>query len=408
MKRVLRWALPVLLLAAATQANSLIGLEALGQENTPRGGAAIRHGYSYLNPAIMAWEDKTSFGASIVFDQTLAKSGDHSLTQTSFGVPDISMAVPLGFMGSIGVGLHQLYVTDNELEFSDSAQGYDTRLDYSGSVFEVVPAYALRLPFFLSDFSVGVNARMVFGRNQRTLAMAGVSEGVADEDQWALGSSTMTATAKGNWKVDGNFYERYGASLHYHRKQLDYYVGMTAPYTLHRTLDYSLQFSNTDTLYPAEAAQKIEIPMLLATGVHWRIQKKHNLSLEYSQQAWDNKIPNVAGVWNLADSSATQTQKLFSMEYELEGSGLYYDSFLKRNSYHVSAWYKDWYLSDVSEYGASLGMGMPLGRRGTLVDVSLFGGMRDAGSSGAWDETFWGVRTTLMGVGTWGQKSRRY
>jgi long-chain fatty acid transport protein len=70
--------------------------------------------------------------------------------------------------------------------------------------------------------------------------------------------------------------------------------------------------------------------------------------------------------------------------------------------FRLGAWYRDWYIKDVSEYGASLGVGLPLGARGTMVDVALQGGMREA-SSAEWDETFFGIRLTLTGVGSWGK-----
>lgn len=405
-----RAALPLSLLLAsvAVPAASMLGLEAIGQENSPRGGAVIREGYSYLNPALLAWEDKTSFSAVLAFDQDFASNGGSAISSESFGVPSMSMAIPMGFLGSIGLGLHQHYTSDAQIESGDSAHANEVRLDYQGSIFEVAPAYAWRLPGFLRDFSLGVNYRFLFGSIKRSLTMQGSSDGLAEADAWAFSQTELTDRAEGNWEAAGAAWKRLGGSMHWHRKNVDYYLGYAMPYQMRRDMTYNLQYSNTDTLQPAHAEQFVDMPGRLSTGMHVRFGQRHNASLEFTQQAFDGSMSLLAGNWALPDSAEVQTQRNFSAEYELEGSGLYYDSFWKRNSYRLGAWYKEWYLADVSELGANLGMGLPLGRRGTRLDVSVQGGLRDGGASSAWDETFWGIRLGFTGVGSWGQKSRRY
>ena len=404
---MIRWVVLFFVMVSLAPAASTIGLEALGQENTPLSGAMIRKGFSYGNPAILAWEDKTTFTGMLNYEGVVASEGDESILSQTFGVPSLAMGIPLGFLGAVGVGLNQHYSAIHQVSYTDSVQGVDGDLKYNGSLFEVVPTYALRLPWIFRDFSVGLNTRFVFGRSKRTLAMSGSSSGLAPTEQWAFENVTLTQKVEGNWESKESALQRMGASVHYHRKNVDYYVGFVAPYTLQRELTYQLQFSDTDTLRPQESLQEIDFPMVLNTGIHVRLAKKQNVSVLYSQQAWEGKIPLLQGGWNLPDSADLQVQKLFSLEYEFEGSALYYDSFLKRNSYRLALWYKDWYLTDVTEMGASLGMGMSLGRRGTLVDISLYGGARDNASSG-WDESFWGVKFGFTGVGSWGQKSRRY
>lgn len=408
MIRAIRFALPLVLAATSVHAASLLGMEALGQENTPRGGSTIRKGYSYLNPALLAWEDKTTFSALIAFENVTAEQDGQSVSVQSFNVPSLSMGVPLGFLGAIGVGLQQRYAVDNRIEYSDSAAGQDVKLEYQGSVFEVVPAYALRLPSVLRDFSIGINSRLTFGSVKRKLSVLGTSTGLDESEKWAYRNVSLSSRADGNWESVDPFHKRIGGSLQYHRKDVDYYFGYTPSYTLRRDFSYNLQFGNTDTLQPLNVVQNIEVPALFSTGVHWRLGKRHNVGIEYSRQAWEGQIPLLSGAWGLADSAKLQNQQYFSLEYELEGSGLYYDSFMKRNSYRLGAWHKDWYLAEVSELGATVGMGLPLGRRGTRLDVSVQGGLRSDDASPAWDESFWGVQFGLTGVGTWGQKSRRY
>lgn len=69
-------------------------------------------------------------------------------------------------------------------------------------------------------------------------------------------------------------------------------------------------------------------------------------------------------------------------------------------------WFRNYYIADVKEYGASLGAGFPLGRRNTKVDIALQGGMRKSDNETIWDETFVGVSVGLTGVGNWGNKPK--
>jgi long-chain fatty acid transport protein len=185
---------------------------------------------------------------------------------------------------------------------------------------------------------------------------------------------------------------------------VDFFVSYAPRIDLERTVHSKTQFfyPNTvipDTLQPTSEVQAIAFPQQFATGLRLRLGASHHIGLEYAQQSFEGTMPTLAG-----DSVALQTSRKAALVYQLEGSGLYYDSFFKRNTFRVGAWHKSLYLKDAEEWGGTLGTGIYLGRRGTKIDLDLQGGART--SQAFFDEAFFGIELTLTGVGYWGESSR--
>ncbi|HSQ40856.1 MAG TPA: hypothetical protein VLM37_01095, partial [Fibrobacteraceae bacterium] len=84
-----------------------------------------------------------------------------------------------------------------------------------------------------------------------------------------------------------------------------------------------------------------------------------------------------------------------------------YDPFLRRNTFRAGAWTRTWYLEGVREYAGTLGFGMPLGKRGAMLDLGLYVGSRDFDAPLEGSEVFWGVRLGLTGIGEWGKDSHK-
>jgi hypothetical protein len=175
--------------------------------------------------------------------------------------------------------------------------------------------------------------------------------------------------------------------MHFHRKSTDYFISYFPSVQIKENLRENIQFSDRDTLTTKKSKEFFKLPKHFASGVHFRFWQNQDLSLVYEQQNYDSTAISLLA------------------EYKMVGTGLHYSPFLKRNSFGINAWYAEKYLKDVHEYGASLLSDLWLGRRGTLAQVALFGGYRQAKEY--WDEPFFGFRLSLTGVGNWGTSSRR-
>jgi long-chain fatty acid transport protein len=105
----------------------------------------------------------------------------------------------------------------------------------------------------------------------------------------------------------------------------------------------------------------------------------------------------------LAKVTKTQNDFNISVGYQRDGSDIFYDSYWKRITYRAGAWFKNWYVQDVSEIGGSIGAGFPLGRKGTMLDLAIQGGVRLTDDDRNWSESYIGIRLGLLGVGSWGK-----
>jgi long-chain fatty acid transport protein len=168
-------------------------------------------------------------------------------------------------------------------------------------------------------------------------------------------------------------------------------------------LQYDFRFSELDTLAPTRYTREIRVPAMLATGVNYRFNKRHNVMVDVAWRAWDRDVENVAGSWGMAEITKTQNDFNISLGYQRDGSDVFYDAYWDRIAYRAGLWYKNWYVEDVCEIGGSIGAGLPLGRKGMMLDLAIQGGARLADGDRNWSEGFFGIRLGLVGVGNWGK-----
>ncbi|MCL2282074.1 MAG: hypothetical protein FWC26_02010, partial [Fibromonadales bacterium] len=355
-------------------AASLIGTDALGMEQAPKNAAMARTGFISQNPAVHAFENKTKFGTTILFEYTEAQKGSNSTTMNSFTVPSISMVLPLGFLGTFSIGLEQKYFASNRLELIDTALNANILLTSRVGIYELLPSYSVRLPFFLSDFAVGASYRIFFGNSYSAIERGYGNEW--GEDSWMARNSFITKKETSTFESSSDWWRNFGYSLHMHRKTVDYFFSYFPSVQMEKNIKENVQFIVTDTLQSNRRTEVIDLPKRFAGGLHLRFWQNQNLSLVYEQQNFEESVSS------------------YFMEYRINGTGLHYSSFFQRNDFGINAWYAEKYLKDVNEYGASLFSDLLLGRRGTLVGIALFGGYRQA-KEPYWDEPFFGFKLSL-------------
>lgn len=400
--------------AALADAASMMGLEALGKPTEAAtaitlgrgfsGGAKSESGYVEWNPASLAFEKNTSFNATLLFEENVAKSDGKSYASSTLEIPSLSFAFAMNRFGTVSLALSQKYTLNLDEKVDDPAKTSLANIKYKGNIYEITPAYAVRLPFF-RRLSLGFSAHFVMGSVSRELSLGADNSRVPAADAWATNNAELTESAEGRWEIE-NHPAYYTGAVFYKGLKASYYFSYTTPYTLRNKLDYNLTFSQTDTLVPSKISRKIDVPPTFATGYSYRYRKRHHLMLDFMLRGWDADIANIAGAWNLKDSTNTQTEFVVALGYERSGSSDYFKKYVQRMDFRAGTWFRNYYIADVKEYGASLGAGFPLGRRSTKVDVAFQGGMRRSDDGTIWDETFFGVSVGLTGVGNWGNKPK--
>ncbi len=395
---------------------SMIGLEALGEENVLGGTASAAgrgfaggakagdaEGLSVVNPARLAFDTKVVFNLNFLVEMDQASKDGDQFSVNKLSLPSLNLSFPMGVWGAMGLSLWQHYSSTLKEEDTDVKSESDFEIEYQGSVYELVPTYAVRLPFFRS-LSLGASMHFVMGNTSRSLKMGGDASDLDKGDAWGAGSYVVSDYVDGTWEIK-NHPAYYTGALQYRGKEVSYFLSYTTGYTLLNKLDYDLRFSELDTLAATDKDREIDVPAMLATGINYRLAKRHNLMLDLTWRVWDKDIQNIAGSWNVPEVTETQKDYMVSLGYQCDGSPLFYEPYLKRINYRAGAWYRSWYVKDVFEVGGSLGGGFPLGRKGTTLDIAVQGGKRFADEN-QWEEMFLAFRIGLTGIASWGQERR--
>ena len=393
---------------------SVIGLDALGEEQIAGGMASTAgrgyaggaktgdaEGLSVLNPARNAFDTKVVFNVNFLLEMVALENDGNNFGVNNITMPSFNLSFPMGNYGAIGVALWQSYSSNIDEEVSAEKNSIETTIEYQSSIYEVVPSYTLRLPI-IRNFSLGASAHVVMGNSMRKISMGPDTEALSSSETWAVSRTEISDYVDGTWEIK-NHPAYYTAALQYRGHQSSFYFSYTTPHTLLNKLEYNFRMSELDTLAPTRKSREIEVPALLATGMNFRFMKRNNVMLDLALRGWDKDIENIAGSFDMNPVTETQKDMLVALGFQRDGSPLFYDPYLDRVTYRLGGWYKTWYVKNVYELGGSLGAGFPLGRKGTMLDLSFQSGKRFADSDRAWDELFFGFRIGLMGVGSWGQ-----
>ena len=404
----------LLLCTASISFASMIGFEALGEEQTAGGSTAIAgrgfagnaktgdaEGVSVLNPARQAFDTKVVLNLNFLLDVSTASRSNVDYTNANISMPSMNLSFPMGDYGTFGVALWQRYSSAMREKVHNEKENWNAEIEYQSSLYELVPTYAVRLPFFRA-ISLGASAHVVMGSFTRSLTLGPDTSEVAVEDRWATNDEDVSDYVNGDWEIK-HHPAYFSFAAQYRGRMASYFFSVTTPYTLSNELKYNFRFSELDTLVPTRYTREIRVPARLATGVNYRFMKRHNVMMDMAWSAWNHDIENVAGSWNLSEVTKTQDDFNISVGYQRDGSDIFYDSYWDRITYRAGAWYKNWYIKDVSEIGGSIGAGFPLGRKGTMLDFAIQGGVRLADDDHNWNESFIGVRLGLVGVGNWGK-----
>lgn len=396
---------------------SMIGMEALGEEQVLGGTASAAgrgfagnaktgdaEGLSVVNPARLAFDTKVVFNLNFLLEVDAASNDENSYVARNIAIPSFNLSFPMGDFGAMGISLWQHYSASMNEESEDEETSNKTKVEYQGSVYELVPSYAIRIPF-LRAVSLGGSAHFVMGQNSRSLVLHNNLEELDKSETWAVRKTSLSDYVEGFWEIkDHPAY--YTLALQYRGRLASYFFSYTTGYTLSNELEYDFRFSEIDSLANHRHTREIDIPAMLATGISYRLNKRHNVMMDLQWRAWDNDVENIGGGWSIPEVTKTQSDFMVSLGYQYDGSSLFYDPYWKRINYRAGAWFKNWYVKDVYEAGGSLGAGFPLGRKGTTFDLAFQGGMRFADVDNEWDEAFFAIRIGLTGIASWGQNRR--
>ncbi|NLB63108.1 MAG: hypothetical protein GX801_03250 [Fibrobacter sp.] len=389
---------------------SFIGIESLGSDNFTgnaadmgrgnSGHSRTQEGISLQNPARLAFDRKTSFMVSLDYQgfyQSSANMGRDGTKLSSF-----ALGFPLGAFGAIGLGMWEVYSNDF---YAQSIQDADTfSVDYFGSLTELSPSYALRLPGFMQPLALGIAWRVPTGHLHRNIKR--YPEKIDSEQEYWQKDLLLEDISHATWGKSGSSPGYLAFSAQFYQRNWSMYCGFAQGHTLNKKVYLRQAVGIIDTTAQSTNIQEFKIPRQISVGFNYSLSSWLSLSADVQSMAWDNeKLPTLSGLGLKEYDLSADRQMIYALGLQKEGSSKFYESFIARSSFRLGGWYKDWYLDEVHEWAGTVGMGMPLGKRGAKLDVAIAAGHRQATSFD--NEWFWTLGMSFTGVAEWGQSSRR-
>ena len=346
------------------------------------GGAGIsmrdNSSVNFANPASYSSFDTISFifdfgldyGRSYLSD-SLSKSSsqDMNFNHLLMGFP---LARGWGFaLGVVPVSSGYYKISDSQQSTNLTSDSYYENHTGSGGLANFFIGSGININ---KHFSVGANMTVMFGKLERNDTIQFNDENVfhdAKIEKLQLGGVNLVYGMQYTTSFKNNYYFNAGVSLISDKKYRSNYETLSSRFTLYGTID--------TISYMSDNLTKALIPGTLNLGISFGKKDKFTTELDMVMTKWSKaSIPGAAGY--LADTKSL----LFGAEFIPDKYSNY--SFLKRMEYRIGGHIGDDYLvvkgEQLKEYGASVGIGIPL--RKSLSKTNLyFDFTRKYGSSGS-------------------------
>ena len=227
---------------------SMIGIDALGEEQIAGGSAAMAgrgfagnaktgeaEGVSVVNPARQGFDSKVVMNLNFLLDVSTADRSNSHYTTNNISMPSMNLSFPMGDFGTIGVSLWQHYASSIREDVENEEEDWNSSIEYQSSLYELVPTYAIRLPF-LRPVSLGASAHFVIGSFTRNLMLGPDNSEIAEKDSWATNNAVVSDYVTGDWEIK-NHPAYYTFAAQYRGRMASYFFSFTTPFTLRNELE---------------------------------------------------------------------------------------------------------------------------------------------------------------------------
>ena len=335
-------------------------------------GTAMRYNSAiyYTNPASYSSLDTLSFvfDFGVDYGRNSISNGGSTYSSSDFNFHHLVMGFPISKKWGFAAGLvpwsSGFYNIADQVTSSDP--GYDPNIgayaiDHvgSGGITKLFLGSGIQIS---KNFSLGVNMTFLTGQLSRT-------------NQFTFGDYTTVFSNKSVETLDlnglnfdyglqytaslkNNYFFNIGASLTSGKNYKTKYNQLSSKYSAYGVTD--------SITYTANNNAKTYIPDNLRFGISFGKKDKFTTELDYTTSKWSaSKIPGSTGY------AADTKSLLFGAEYIPDKYSNY--SYFKRVEYRIGAHMDDNYLivngEQLKEYGASIGIGIPLRRLASMPSL---------------------------------------
>ncbi len=379
-----KWALLSLISALSCFGeNSPFATQGLGLERSPRSVREIGLGYaglsyvskkgaSLLNPSIMGFNTVTTFqgiiesGVNFIEDE----AGKNALSGGT--LPFLSFNFQAGILGHLSFSYFQRFNRNFSYVATDSQKEEITSVT-SGSN-ELIFGWGRTIT---KNFAVGASSNLLLGRDlsiRKTI--------YKDEKLKGLEGDTTEVRRSG-------FYPTLSAI--FVEKKYSVAASATFPFKFTEETQKSVygQSSNKGK------EQEFTLPTKVALGFTYRLKYNKTLVLDMVTTDWDQKI-----------SDKMNRSFQVGLGYEFFKKRGLYDSYVSKIIYRVGVGYERLYVNEVNQFRLTTGLGLPLGKRGSVVDLALEGGRRGSIANDLIQENYVKLFVSMTGAGVWGNTRR--
>lgn len=333
---------------------------------------------NYLNPASHNAQDTMSFiwdvgawGSSSISKNSLTQG-----SRTAFNINHISMSFPVFKNYYASAGLVPFSTTGYNIKEVDVTNTYD-KITYlytgSGNINQFYIANSVGL--LKKHLNLGINASYLFGSLNNNV-----------EHFYPFISDYSTIKARSS--MVGGVYLNFGAQGVFDlSNDIQMVTGVTYSPKTNIDVEYSEElfkkFSNIesshDTIYTKSLNGNFVIPGLLGLGVSAKLKDKLLVGVDYYYQDWSK-----ATFLNANDSLLKSNRLSLGLQYVPDKGS--YRSYLERIHYRAGAYFYDSYLKlkgqPISDYGVSVGLGLPFRNNGTMFHLGVEMGKKGTTSNG--------------------------
>lgn len=342
-----------------------------------------KQGLSIANPSRSAFHDKTSFTAVADGDVSYLQDDQTSNRSSTFLIPAIALNFSLRKFGHLSFYYRQRFHRD--FSFTPlSPQREDAVQTFSaeGGLYEASLAYAIAP---IPSLALGIGYHFFMGRErmiESAIFTTDPSSGDLYNGEDLTGDTLSTRSQGGLPSLSATF------------RRPNFSLGLVA--SLGTTLEQEGERSITRLISNQKWESEKDLPMTLAAGVAVKASTNQTIVGDFAWESWED---DASGIVNPAFRAGAG--------YEYQGRGGVYEPYHRKVAWRGGLGFERMYLEETDLYFLTLGSGLPLGRRGALVDLAIKYGHRSSGKNNLWSEDFVKLSISLTGVGNWGQPVRK-
>jgi|SRR5690554_41920 len=367
-------------------------------ENRAMGGLGIFADSIHLNlqnPAAYSDLKLTTFAAAVSYQRSAQKSQENSHSASTTTLDYFGLGIPMGKFG-MGFGL-----------LPYSSVGYDFYTELSDGVTEYSGEGGLNRTYLSLAYqvtpklSIGIDGHYNFGKieNQTVSQKSILQYGTRTIDNSKLGGFTFNIgalyrtmiTQKLELTGSATYTPETSLSSKNERKIASVEVTQTGIRTIDERV---IEVADTDFSFPSQ----VTLGAAISKPQQW------GMGIEYTNQQW-NKI----------NSKITDSERATYKNASTFRLGGYYipeynsfTNYYKRVVYRAGMRYEQTGLSldgqDINEFGISFGLGMPVGRLFSNINLGLEVGRRGTKSNGLIQENFFNASLSFSLNDLWFEK----